>query len=133
MQKPVWPPMESLIPRICEERFCRAILRPMSRRILQLAAGIVLILATLTPLAELFDRWDARDTVPANDTELNIVAWFAGAGLVLILAKQLRNAPAPAATKRCFSRANQTQTVLQPGEEPRPTSTASPPLIPLRI
>jgi hypothetical protein len=105
----------------------------VSRRIFQLAAGLVLLLATLTPLLELADHWDARRTVPANDTELNVAAWFAGAGLVLTLAKQLRYVPAPAASKRCSSRANQTPPALRPDEIDRPASTASPPLLPLRI
>lgn len=104
----------------------------MARRIFQFAAGIVLILATLTPLAEYFDHWD-KHVVPANDTELNITAWFVGVGIVVTLARLLRYVPALASSKRRPGPSIQSPPLLPAGASHRPASTASPPLVPLRI
>jgi hypothetical protein len=104
----------------------------VARRIFQFAAGIVLILATLTPLAEYFDHWD-KHVVPANDTELNITAWFVGVGIVVTLARLLRYVPALASSKRRPGPSIQSPPLLPAGASHRPASTASPPLVPLRI
>ena len=98
----------------------------------QLAAGLVLILITLTPLMESFDHWD-KNVVPANDTELNITAWFVGMGIAVALAKLLRCAPALAAAIRRPGRSFQAQPARRPRAIDRPASTASPPLVALRI
>lgn len=104
----------------------------MTRRIFQLAVGCVLIFATLTPLANVFDTWD-RGQPPANDTELRVAAWFAGAGLVMVVASLLRYGPAPDRVPWGSHGTTQPAPVLRsvPGELPHPT--ASPPLVPLRI
>ena len=109
-----------------------AILKAVARRIFQLAAGLVLILVTLTPLAEGFDHWD-KSVVPANDTELNITAWLVGVGVVLALAKLLRYVPTLVASNRRPGRLPMSPAGLRVGANHRPASTASPPLIPLRI
>ena len=117
---------------ICPEHSFLAILGPVARRIFQLAAGLVLILITLTPLMESFDHWD-KNVVPSNDTELNITAWFVAAGLVVALAELLRLAPAPTALKLRSIRTVRSGSVLPTGANDRPASTASPPLVALRI
>ncbi len=108
-------------------------LEPVSRRLYQLAASLVLILATLTPLMELFDHWDPQTTVPANDTELNVAAFFAGVGLVLTLAKLLRHVAAPASLRNRFNQAAQLPPVSRSDFNVFPGPTESPPFIPLRI
>lgn len=104
----------------------------MARRIFQFAAGLLLILVTLTPLAESFDHWD-KHVVPANDTELNITAWFVGVGIAVALAKLLRYVPALTSSKRRPGPFLQSPPFLPAGANDRPASTASPPLVPLRI
>lgn len=108
-------------------------LESVSRRLFQLVAGLVLILATLTPLMEFFDHWDPNTTVPATDTELNVTAWFVGVGFVLTLAKLLRYVPALAGLKKRVNRVFQGPPVSRPDLSVRPEPTGSPPLIPLRI
>ena len=101
----------------------------VSRRLFQFAAGVVLIFAILTPLANCFDWWD-KNPAPANDTELHLTAWFAGVGFVLALRKLLRHLPAPgvrAMRRVCASFA------FESADPARPEPNASPPLIPLRI
>ena len=104
----------------------------MARRIFQFAAGLVLILVTLTPLAESFDHWD-KHVVPANDTELNITAWFVGVGIAVALAKLLRYVPTLASSKRRPGLPHASLACLRAVAAERPASTASPPLVPLRI
>ena len=104
----------------------------MARRIFQLAAGLVLILVTLTPLMESFDHWD-KNIVPANDTELNATAWFVAVGLIVALAELLRYAPALTTSKLQSVHILHCASVLPTGANDRPASTASPPLVPLRI
>lgn len=93
---------------------------------------LVLLFATLTPLANCFDTWD-KNPAPANDTEMHLAAWFAGAGIVLVLAKTLRPVPvqtrrgAPMRSNRILARADRGCAGVLP------ESTDSPPLIPLRI
>jgi predicted component of type VI protein secretion system len=104
----------------------------VARRIFQLAAGLVLVLVVLLPLAECFDRWD-NHVVPANDTELNLTMWIAGAGMVLALSKLLRCVPTPAAStgralRACFDLGD-----LEVFARKLPASTAGPPSTPLRI
>lgn len=109
-----------------------AMLGSVARRIFQLAAGLVLMLVTLTPLAECFDHWD-KNVVPANDTELNITAWFVGMGIAVALAKLLRYVPAPTSSKRHPGPSFQALPARRSPTIDRPASTASPPLVPLRI
>ena len=104
----------------------------MARRIFQLAAGLVLILVTFTPLMESFDHWD-KNVVPANDTELNITAWFVGMGIAVALAKLLRYVPTLAFSNRSPGRPCLAPAALRAVAANRPASTASPPLVPLRI
>ncbi len=100
---------------------------------LQLAAGLVLILIALTPLMESFDHWD-KNVVPANDTELNITACLMAAGLVVTLAKLMRCLPASLTASGLLSvRSMRCPSVLPTGAKDCPASTASPPLISLRI
>jgi hypothetical protein len=54
----------------------------MLRRILHITAFSIVLLAALTPLAETIDTWD-HNLSPEQDTELHIVAWCTGAGIVL--------------------------------------------------
>ena len=104
----------------------------MARRIFQLAAGLVVILVVLTPLMESFDHWD-KNVVPANDTELNLTAWFVAAGLVVAMAEMLRYAPAAATSKLQPVRILHSTSQASIGEDDRPACTESPPLVTLRI
>lgn len=104
----------------------------MAHRIFQLAAGVVLIFATLTPVVNAFDTWD-KNQPPANDTELRVTAWFVGAGFVMVMAKMLRYRPALARAERNSNGGAQTPPTLRPIAGERPEPTASPPPIPLRI
>jgi hypothetical protein len=101
----------------------------VSRKIFQLAGTAILILATLTPLMECFDRWD-NNSGPANDTEIRLTAWFVGIGVVLTLAKILRRIPPLAIHRATINRSFHFQPTAQ---NERPIPTASPPLISLRI
>ena len=107
-------------------------LESVSRRFFHLAAGIVLILATLTPFMECFDRWD-KNPSPASDTEIQLTAWFVGAGIVLTLAKLLRYVPALVSSSRCSDPILLVWQALRHGGDTRLEPTGSPPLIPLRI
>jgi hypothetical protein len=107
-------------------------LNVMSSRLFQLAAGIVLILAALTPVMECFDRWD-KNPGPANDTEIYLTAWFVGVGIVLTLAKLLRYIPTFASS---HGRGNSIFSVRQAlvwVHVDAVAPAASPPDIPLRI
>lgn len=108
------------------------ILNTVPKRIFQFAVALVLLFATLTPLANCFDTWD-KNPAPANDTEMHLAAWFAGAGLVLVIAETTRTVPVPAKTPqrvRLFRAAAPTNGRVV---DVLPESTASPPLLPLRI
>jgi hypothetical protein len=125
------------LPRVClHERLpCASpasILKPVSRRIFQLAGTLILILATLSPLMECFDRWDTTPG-PANDFEIHLTAWFVGVGIVLTLAKLLRRLPALAVSRATHSRSVHSRPALQLTYTQSPAPTGSPPLLPLRI
>lgn len=108
-------------------------LQSVSRRLFQLVAGIVLILATLTPLMECFDRWD-KHPVPSSDTEIHLTAWFVGVGIVLSLAKLLRHVPVLVNTMRRSDQFLHAWPSLRQAEsDPLETTGSPPPLIPLRI
>lgn len=106
----------------------------VSKRYLQLLAVVVLLFATLTPLANCFDTWDKGPAAaPANDTELHVTALFVGAGFLLVLPRLVRpflliaamvgKADQPSAPfLHCFSVHRAT-----------PAPSASPPATPLRI
>ena len=104
----------------------------MSRRVFQLAGMLVLVLATLTPFAECFDRWD-KNPGPANDTEIHLTAWFVGVGIVLTLAKLLRRLPPLAATPPTRDCSAGLRSTPRLAHEAPPLPTGSPPLISLRI
>jgi len=104
----------------------------VSRRIFQFVAGVVLILAALTPLTECFDRWD-KNPSPASDTEIHLTAWFAGVGIVLTLAKVLQHVPLLASVRRCAKQVLPAGQALRLSNDDRLEPTGSPPLIPLRI
>lgn len=100
----------------------------------QLVAGLVLVLAALTPLVECFDRWDTKTTVPANDTELRLTVFFTGVGAALTLAQLLPYIPPLLiARMRRWHGARSAVTSLRYPDEQNPSPTASPPLTPLRI
>ena len=118
---------------ICDAYSRLAILKAVARRLFQIAAGLVLILATLTPLMELFDHWDGN-VAPINDTELNVTAWFVGVGVVLTLSTLLRYIPALAGSRRQTRHRLGAPRALRPADKNKcPAATGSPPLIPLRI
>jgi hypothetical protein len=118
--------------KICDGYSCWAILKAV-RRLFQIAAGFVLILATLTPLMELVDHWDGN-VAPINDTELNVTAWFVGVGLVLTLSTLVPYIPALAGSRRQTRLRLGAPRALRPTDEDKcPAATGSPPLIPLRI
>lgn len=98
----------------------------------QVAAALVLLFATLTPLANCFDTWD-KNPAPANDTEMHLAAWFAGAGLVLVIARTTRAMPVPAKTPHRIRLSRAAAPADGRLLDVLPESTASPPLIPLRI
>lgn len=104
----------------------------MSKRVFQFAVALVLLFATLTPLANCFDTWD-KDPAPANDTEMHLAAWFAGAGLVLVIAKTTRTVPVPARTPHRMRISRAAAPTDGSVLDALPESTASPPQIPLRI
>jgi hypothetical protein len=95
---------------------------------------VILLFATLTPLANCFDTWDKGPAAaPANDTELHVTALFVGAGVLLVLPKLVRpflliaarvgkadQPSAPFVQRFFFHRAT-------------PVPSASPPPIPLRV
>lgn len=111
----------------------RIILTPVWRRIIQFVAALVLILAALTPLAECCDHWDGKTTVPANDPELRLTVFFAGAGALLVLAQLVRYAPVLATRRQSSWKLAPAKAPLF-GDGPRgPVPTAGPPLLPLRI
>ena len=107
-------------------------LEAVSRRFFQLAAGIVLILATLTPFMECFDRWD-KNPSPASDTEIHLTAWFVGVGIVLTLAKLLRYVPAFVSSSERPDPVFNVCQAFRLGADDRLEPTGSPPVIPLRI
>ena len=95
---------------------------------------VVLLLATLTPLANCFDTWDKGPAAaPANDTELHLTALFVGAGFVLVLPKLVRRFRIVAGCAGWVA----THSASSLGEftlaRSRPAPSASPPAIPLRI
>ncbi|HEV2278085.1 MAG TPA: hypothetical protein VGS02_07905 [Acidobacteriaceae bacterium] len=108
------------------------ILNTVSNRMFQVAAALVLLFATLTPLANCFDTWD-KNPAPANDTEMHLAAWFAGAGLVLVIARTTRAMPVPAKTPHRIRLSRAAAPADGRLLDVLPESTASPPLIPLRI
>lgn len=103
----------------------------VARCVFQLVAGLVLILATLTPLANCFDSWDKRQP-PVNDTEFQLTALYVFAGFAMVLPKFLRkfsNRAIALARMLQFSR----PVALSCSDWVKPEPSASPPLIPLRI
>lgn len=103
----------------------------MGRRIFQVVAGVVLLLAAVTPLVECFDHWDGN-VVPATDTELRVTMLFAVAGLVLAtvqLVRVKRDSPDSGAAI-CIRFENEQSPDCG---DFRPEPTSSPPRIPLRI
>lgn len=117
----------------CNNYSCSAILKSVAGRLFKIAAGLVLILATLTPVMELFDHWDGN-AAPINDTELNVTAWFVGVGIVLSLSKLLRYIPVLVGPKRQAHQSLEAPRPLPRTDEKNcPAATGSPPLIPLRI
>lgn len=104
----------------------------MSRRIFQLAAVVIVVLAALTPLMECFDHWDAR-TGPAGDSEIHFTAFIVGIGVVFSLAELLRYIPA-LIRPRIMQASHAAVPSLAPQRDLFPVApTASPPLVPLRI
>jgi hypothetical protein len=105
----------------------------VSRRFIELAAAIVLILAALTPLMECFDRWDNEALGPDSDTEIHVTAWFVGVGIVLTLAKLLRYIPLLVSSRKHYHHVLPRWQGVRQWTDNNPESTESPSLIPLRI
>lgn len=108
------------------------ILELVSHRNFQLVAGLVILLAALTPLMECFDHWDTKPG-PGNDTEIRLTAWFVGVGVVLTLAESLRRIAPLTGTPMKRARQVNLRAVLRQRENRAVEPTGSPPLIPLRI
>lgn len=109
-----------------------AILEIVLRQVFKFVVGLVLILATLTPLVECFDHWD-KNVAPANDTELRVTAWFVCAGLFIATAKLVRFVVPVSLTKRRPSEVLKPVATVQLTTNLCPAPTASPPLLALRI
>lgn len=102
------------------------------RRLLQCAAFLVLIFATVTPVVNCFDTWD-KGQAPANDTELQVTALFIGAGFVLVLPKLVRRFRIAAVRlQRAAAPVVATGEIVSPYRT-RPEPSASPPPVPLRV
>ena len=108
------------------------IIGAVRHRIYCLATLVIVLFATLSPLANCFDTWD-KNPAPASDTEMHVAAWFAGAGFVLVMAKLVRVTPSSSHKGRLPGRVRRVPVVVQPDESRSPIPTASPPLLPLRI
>ena len=104
----------------------------MSRRVFQCIAGLVLVFATLTPLANCFDTWD-RNQPPVNDTELRVTVLFVVAAFVQALPRLVRKFLIFSIDLRWISRLLPSVVALSCSGWVRPEPTASPPLISLRI
>lgn len=104
----------------------------MVRRVFQFVAGLVLIFATLTPLANCFDTWD-KNQPPANDTELQVTALVVFAGFALVLPKLVRRFLIRATRIPHTTEPRRLIAVLSCSDWVKPEPTASPPLIFLRI
>lgn len=104
----------------------------MSRRVFQFVAGLVLIFATLTPLANCFDTWDKAQP-PANDTELSLTALSVFAGFIVVLPKLVRRLAFPAIRLGRQAAALCALATLAGSGWIRPEPTASPPPLLLRI
>ena len=107
-------------------------LRQVSRRVFQIVAAAILILAALTPLMECFDQWD-KSPGPGNDTEIHATALFVGMGIVLTLAELLRYVPGLVRLRDCRSPIPSLAWVIFTQETESLEPTCSPPLTPLRI
>lgn len=117
--------------RICAGQWTTGILRMMRQRIFQVVAGVVLLLAALTPLVECFDHWDGN-VVPATDTELRATMLFAVAGLVLAIVQLVRVKPDSPKSGATVCVRSEDERSADCGDF-RPEPTSSPPRIPLRI
>jgi zinc transporter ZupT len=104
----------------------------VSRRRFQFVAGVVLLLAALTPLTESFDHWD-HISIPASDTEIHLTGWFVGVGIVLTLATLLKYVPSIVGSSRGSDRVLPVWRARRLGSDDRLEVTGSPPPIPLRI
>lgn len=101
----------------------------MSKRLLQTVSGLILLLATLAPMAELFDHWDKPN---GPDSEIRVTIVFVSVGVVLTLTHLVRQSggsddatrPVPAGAAVSY----RSRTIAAQTAAP----TASPP-IPLRI
>jgi hypothetical protein len=107
-------------------------IRIMQRRISQLATVLIVLLATLTPLANCFDTWD-KNPNPAKDTEMRLAAWFAGAGFVLAMARLVRLVAPAARNGRLASSVRRVAARPLQLDVSSPVPTGSPPPLALRI
>lgn len=104
----------------------------MARRLFQFVAFLVLIFATLTPLANCFDTWD-KNQPPANDTELQLTAFYVIAGFALVLPKLVRHFFIPPVRLQQTTPPTRPVFALSCSDWYSPDPTSSPPLVPLRI
>lgn len=105
----------------------------MLRRLLQFAAILLIALASLTPLLELFDHWDGRHTIPANDTELRVTTVAALGGLLFATARLMRLLISRRAPRPRLPRPTPVRVTVGSLFASQPAPAASPPLVPLRI
>jgi hypothetical protein len=63
--------------------------RGMTRRWFQFVVLCLLAIATITPLLEIFDRWDVIAD-PWNDTEMGVTALFLGISIAVTIACLVR-------------------------------------------
>lgn len=104
----------------------------MSKRIFEIAAALIFTFAVFAPIVECFDHWDSY-TVPANDTELSVSAWFSLAGLVLTAAKLIWNLVRVGSVREQFAASVEIGREASLKDSRRIPPTGSPPLTPLRI
>lgn len=101
----------------------------VSKRLLQAVSGLILLLATLAPMAELFDHWDKPS---GPDTELRVTIVFVSAGVALTLTHLVRKSGVVDATAQPVAVGATVNCRIRTTAVQKAAPTASPP-IPLRI
>lgn len=107
----------------------RCMLVSVSKRVVQAVSGLILLLATLAPMAELFDHWDKAN---GPDTELRVTIVFVSAGVALTLTHLVRQSGVVDAAVRPLQSRVALRYHSRTSAVQTSAPTASPP-IPLRI